>query len=109
MPIAPPFAVTPEAADFVRSRLRDPEAGRQPCLIRGFGYADALSDVVYFEGEHFQIIYEEKSTASKEQVELLGHQVAVSSHTLQRLANRVLILHIIPQRSGAPKHVLLSL
>ncbi len=108
MPTASPFSMTPEAADYVRSRLQDQEAGRQPCFIRGFGYADALSGVVYFEGEHFQIIYEEKPAGPTEQVELFGHQVAIASDTLQRLTNRVLMLHSIPQRSGESKYVLLS-
>ncbi len=100
--------MTPEAADYVRSCLQDREPGRQPCLIRGFGYADALSDAVYFEGEHFQIIYQEKPTGPTEQLEVFGHQVTVATGTLKRLANRVLMLHTVPQPSGESKYVLLS-
>ena len=100
--------MNPEAADYVRSRLRDHEAGRKPCLIRGFGYADGLSDVVYYTGENFQIIYEENPVGPMKHVELFGQQVAIARDTFHRLANRVLMLHTIPLRSGAAKHVLLS-
>jgi len=100
--------MTPEAANYIRSRLRDQETGRLPCLVRGFGYADALSDVGYFEGEHFQIVYEENPVGPVEQVELFGNLVAVAPETLRRLANRVLMLHTIPQGIRSSKHVLLS-
>jgi len=106
MSSALPFTMTPEAADYVRSRLRDREEGRKPCLVRGLGYADGLSDDVYFEGEHFQIIYE-KLADPAEQVELLGERVVIAGDTLKRLANRMLVLHTIPRPSGA-KYVLLS-
>ena len=98
--------MTPEAADYVRSRLGDWEEGCKPCLVRGFGYADGLSNDDYFEGEHFQIIYQKPIGLAK-QVKLFGHQVAIAGDTLKRLANRRLVLHTIPRRSGA-KYVLVS-
>jgi len=105
---APPFAMTPEAADYVRSRLQEQEADRKPCLVRGFGCADGLSDVVYYEGEHFQIIHQEDSVGRIEHIELFGHQVTIARDTFRRLANRVLMLHTLPLPSGATKYVLLS-
>jgi hypothetical protein len=105
---APPFSMTAEAAEHVLSRLQDQEPGRKPHLIRGFGYADGFSDLVYYEGEHFQLVYEESTHAPGLHVELFGHQVAIAKETLQRLTNRVLTLHGIPLLRGDTKYVLLS-
>src|SRR5436305_12137291 len=73
-----PFAMTPKATEYLRSRLQDPEPGRRPHLVRGFGYADGLSDVVYYEGEHFQLVYEGNTDSPTEHVELFGREVAIA-------------------------------
>ena len=100
------FAMTVKAEEYIRSRLNEPEPGRKPSLVTGFAYGDGLSDAIWYEGEHFQIIYEDQVRwEAAQHLELFGHQVAIGRDTLYRLTNRILALHTIPLESNE-RHVL---
>ena len=103
-----PFAMTPGAAAYIKSRLRETETDRRPRLIRAFGYGDGLSDAIWYEGEHFHVTYEEKIAKDSVVVQLLGESVAIDHETLRRLTNRVLQLHTVTVERGETKNVLVS-
>jgi hypothetical protein len=105
-----PFAMTSGAAAFVRSQLQDVEPWlgplRWPFLVRIFGWADGLTDGVWYEGEHFHLVHREEWRWDLDVVALFGHQVYIEPNTLRRLTNRILALHTVAVEHGEPKYVL---
>src|SRR5580765_8265171 len=99
MPTPLPFAMTPEAADYVRSRLRSPAAGEELALItvtRQAGIIDG-QERVWFDGEHFMVcIYDIGRRPNAQHVEMFGHHVSLVPSTLESLRGRTLSIRRVP-------------
>ena len=111
MPTPFPFAMTPEAADYVRSRLRPPAAGEELALITALRQAEMVGgqERVWFDGEHFMIcFYDVGGRPQAEHIELLGHRVSIVQSTLESLRGRTLTVRRMPDSSGELRDVLVA-
>jgi hypothetical protein len=111
MPTPLPFAMTPEAVDYVRSRLRPPAAGKELALITGTRKAEIVDgqERVWFDGENFMVcIYDIGRRLNAQHVELFGHQVSIVPSTLESLCGRTLSIRRVPGCSGESRDVLVA-
>jgi len=111
MPTPLPFAMTPEAADYIRSRLRSPAAREELALITATRQAEIIDgqERVWFDGEHFMVcIYDIGRRPNAQHVELFGHQVSIVPSTLESLRGRTLSIRRVPGCSGESRDVLVA-
>ena len=111
MPTPLPFAMTPEAADYVRSRLRPPAAGEELALITVLRQAkmDGGQEQDWFDGEHFMVCtYDIGRRPNAQRIELFGHQVSSVPSTLESLRGRTLAIRCVPDCSGGSRDVLVA-
>jgi hypothetical protein len=103
--------MTPEAADYVRSRLRSPAAGEELALITATRQAEIIDgqERIWFDGEHFMVcIYDIARRPNAQHVELFGHQVSIVPSTLESLRGRTLSIQRVPGCSGESRDVLVA-
>jgi hypothetical protein len=99
-----PFAVAPDAADYLRDQLAHPRQGEEPALITVLAQGDDAR--CWFEGEHYMIGYYGIGQRPEAQhIELLGYQVSIIPETLERLSGRTLTLRSVVVRCGWFKKV----
>lgn len=111
MPMSLPFAMTPEAADYVRSRLRPPAAGEELALITVLRQAEMVGgqERVWFDGEHFMVCtYDIGRRPNAWHIELFGHQVSIVPSTLESLRGRTLTIRRLASCSGQSRDVLVA-
>ena len=111
MPTPLPFAMTPEAADYVRSRLRPPAAGEELALITVLRQAEMVDgqERVWFDGEHFMVCtYDIGRRPNAQHIELFGHQVSIVPSTLESLRGRTLTIRRAVDCSGESRDVLVA-
>ena len=88
MPTPLRFSVSQEAAEYMRSVMRTPEAGLELALITVLRQAEVVDgrEQVWFDGEHFMICFHDVGRRrGAEQIELLGHRVSIMPSTLDSL------------------------
>lgn len=98
-----PFSIAPEAADYIRSLMRPPNAGQELALITALRQAEIVGgqERVWFDGEHFMICYYDiGQRPHAEHIELFGHQVSIVPSTLKSLSGRTLTLQRVVERRG---------
>jgi hypothetical protein len=98
-----PFEMTPEAADYVRSRLRSPNAGEELALVTVLRQGEVVDgeERIGFEGEHFMICtYDIGQRPQAEHIELFGHKVSIVPSTLETLRGRTLTVRRVVERRG---------
>ena len=103
--------MTPEAADYLRARLRSPASGEELALITATRQAEATDgqERVWFNGEHFMICtYDIQRRPSTHHIELFGHQISIAPSTLASLRGRTLSIRLVPGCSGEPRIVLVA-
>ena len=111
MPTPLPFAMTPEAVDYVRSRLRPPAAGEELALITALRQAEMVGgqERVWFDGEHFMICtYDIGRRPNAQHIVLFGHQVSIVPSTLESLRGRTLTIQRVPGCLGESRDVLVA-
>ena len=111
MPTPLPFAMTPEAADYVRFHLRPAAAGEELALITALRQAEIVGgqERVWFAGEHFMVCtYEIGRKSNVQRIELFGYQVSIVPSTLESLRGRTLAIRRVPGCSGELRDVLVA-
>src|SRR5262245_28538891 len=109
MPTPLPFAMTPEVADYVRSRVSPPAAGQELALITVLRQGEMVDgqERVWFDGEHFLVcIYNIGQRPNAQHIELFGHEVSIVPSTLESLRGRTLTVRSVPDCSGELRDVL---
>jgi len=108
MPAPVPFAMTPEAADYIRSQLRPPRVGEELALITVLRQAKIVDgqERVWFDGEHFMVCtYNIGQRPHAQHIELFGHQVSIAPSTLESLRGRTLAVRRVVERRGLFRRV----
>src|SRR5579863_6279775 len=99
-----PFAISPDAADFLRDRLDEFPAGTQPVLMRATSQNDGLNPPRWsYNGESFVIGYFDSGEKPKEKCiesELFGRRVAIDPEALKHLSGRTLGLRRVDADYG---------
>ena len=111
MPTPLPFAMTPEAAGYVRSHLRPTAAGEELALITVLRQAEMVGgqERVWFDSEHFMVCtYDIGRRPDAQHIELFGHQVSIVPSTLESLRGRTLTIRRVPGCSGESRDVLVT-
>jgi hypothetical protein len=96
-----PFSITPEAANYMRSVMRPPDAGQELALITVLRQAELVrgQERIWFDGEHFMLcIYNIGQRPHAQHFELFGHQVSIVSSTLESLKGRTLTVRRVVER-----------
>jgi hypothetical protein len=107
--------MTPEAAEYVRSRLQPPAAGEELALITVLRQAEMVGgqERVWFDGEHFMLCtYNVGQRPNAQHIELFGHQISIVPSTLESLRGRTLTVRRVVERRGwfrrVTRHVLVT-
>jgi hypothetical protein len=111
MPTPLPFAMTPQAADYISSRLRPPAAGEELALIPVLRQAEMVDgqERVWFDGEHFMVCtYDIGKRPNAQHIELFGHQVSIVPSTLESLRGRTLTIRCVRGVQGESRDVLVA-
>lgn len=103
--------MTPEAAEYVRSHLHPPAAGKELALITVIRQAEIIDgqERVWFDGEHFMVCaYDIRQRPNALHLELFGHQVSIVPSTLESLRGWTLTIRRVPGCSGGSRNVLVA-
>jgi hypothetical protein len=117
MPKPPPFSVTPDAEDYLRSRLNVMPPEADPVIVMATKLGDALDSCgekirSWYEGENFDVCYFDPAEQPQtEQIELLGRSTSITPEALKHLTGHTLALRRVKSAYGlfsAPHYVLVA-
>ena len=109
--------MTPDAEDYIRSRLNVMPREAEPVIIMATKLGDALDGRgekirSWFEGENFDVCYFDPAERPQtEQIELLGRNISITPEALKHLTGQTLTLRRVKPAYGlfsAPRYALVA-
>jgi hypothetical protein len=101
-----PFSVTPDAEDYLRSRLNALPRGAEPVIIMATRLGEALDSRAkkiryWYEGENFDVCcFDPAEQPHTEQIEFLGRKLSITPEALKHLTGDTLALRRVKSAYG---------